>query len=482
MPQHVETRTRAGAVRGLRRDDGTIAFLGIPFAEPPVGELRFAAPVPHRPWEGVRDALAHGATPKRAIRGEITLVPEPAIPGDSTLNVDVFTPDVAGSAPVLVYIHGGGYTEGSPASPWYDGAAFARDGVVTVNLSYRLGFDGFGWISDAPSNRGLRDLLLGLEWVQREIRAFGGDPDRVTVAGQSAGGSAVLTLLAMPAARGLFQRAYAMSAPDATVEPERAEALGRRVAELLGVEPTRAGLGTVDELEVRRKQAIAARPDDDPATALREVLADGIAWAPLRDGDLLPVRPIDAIRDGAGAEVPLVIGATDDEFSMVLDGSARRLRFVPLRLLLGRSGLPRASRARWLAANREVRRRGTARAAGRFITDALFRAVALRVLDARGAAPTWAYRFAWPSTKSGIAIHCLDLPFFFDCLGERHVAGLTGANPPQELADAVHGAAVAFVRDGDPGWEPWSASGRARRFDVPVALDAHAFDGARPLA
>src|SRR5690606_17889359 len=196
-----EVRTRAGRVRGEWRGRAprTAAFLGIPYAEPPTGELRFAAPVPHARWDGVLDATAFGPTPQRGDSG-ITLIPEPSVPGDATLGVNVFTPapDVSARLPVLVYVHGGGYTSGSPASPWYDGAAFARDGVVTVTLSYRLGFDGFGWFEGAPSNRGVRDWLLALEWVQENVAAFGGDPDRVTVAGQSAGGGAVLTLLGMP--------------------------------------------------------------------------------------------------------------------------------------------------------------------------------------------------------------------------------------------------------------------------------------------
>ncbi len=483
--EFVETGTTAGRVRGRRRPDGSLAFLGIPFAEPPVGDLRFAAPVPHRPWEGVRDAVEHGATPKREIRGEQTLVPEPAIPGDSTLNVDVFTPNTDGTAPVLVYIHGGGYTEGSPASPWYDGAAFVRDGIVTVNISYRLGFDGFGWISDAPHNRGVRDMLLALEWVRDNIRSFGGDPENVTIAGQSAGGSAVLTLMACPAARGLFHRGYAMSAPDTTVEPDRAEALGRRLAELGGVEPTRAGLSTIGELKVRRMQAQAAKADDDPAKALRDLLDNGIAWAPMRDGELLPERPLDAIRGGGSADIPLVIGATDDEFSMVLDSAKGRLRFVPPSLLLARAGLARPLRRAWLSANREVRRRGTAATVGRFITDSTFRVVVLRVAAARAAsprtAPTWVYRFAWRSTKSGIALHCLDVPFFFDCLDDPQVPNLTGPNPPQQLADAVHAGAVAFIRGGDPGWKPYAASGTARLYDVPDGLDPDAYADARPL-
>ena len=209
--------TSSGTVRGLWRGtdaDRSAAFLGIPFAQPPVGGLRFAAPVPVEPWTGIREATTFGATPQRGPVAEVTLIPEPSVPGEATLNVNVFTPrpgDSAARLPVLVYIHGGGYVSGSPASPWYDGESFARDGLVTVTVSYRLGFDGFGLIDGAPSNRGVRDWLAALDWVQREITAFGGNPDAVTIAGQSAGGGAVLTLLGMPAAQHLFHRVWALS-------------------------------------------------------------------------------------------------------------------------------------------------------------------------------------------------------------------------------------------------------------------------------
>lgn len=167
---HPEVRTAEGAVRGRwrpttggRGNARSAAFLGIPFAEAPVGELRFAAPQPKASWEGMLDAAEFGATAQRGDPG-VTLIPEPSIPGDSTLNVNVFTPEPdaaapGGGLPVLVWIHGGGYFAGSPASLWYDGRNFTRDGVVTVTISYRLGFDGFGWIEDAPSNRGVRDWL-----------------------------------------------------------------------------------------------------------------------------------------------------------------------------------------------------------------------------------------------------------------------------------------------------------------------------------
>ena len=221
----------AGKVRGAWRGESA-AFLGIPFAKAPVGDLRFAAPVRPDAWEGVRDALEFGATAQRGDPG-VTLIPEPSIPGDATLNVNVFTPAPGtpdAALPVLVWIHGGGYFAGSPASPWYDGRAFNRDGVVTVSVSYRLGFDGFGHIDGAPSNRGVRDWLAALEWVQENIAAFGGDPSRVTIAGQSAGGGAVLTLLGMPQAQHLFHAVWSLSGATADVDARtrpRAHGQGR---------------------------------------------------------------------------------------------------------------------------------------------------------------------------------------------------------------------------------------------------------------
>jgi para-nitrobenzyl esterase len=226
--EHVVVETKAGAVRGFWRTDSA-AFLGIPFAEPPYGDLRFLAPLPVQSWTGFRDALRYGPTPQRKALAEVTTIPEPSITGDDILNLNVFTPRpraATGSEdalPVLVYIHGGGYVAGSPASPWYDGAAFNRDAVVVVSLSYRLGFDGFGWLPDAPPNRGILDWLFALDWVRNNISQFGGDPARVTIAGQSAGGGAVMTLLTMPRAKGLFTAAASISGVPADISLERAK-------------------------------------------------------------------------------------------------------------------------------------------------------------------------------------------------------------------------------------------------------------------
>ena len=451
----------SGQVQGIWRDTSA-AFLGIPFAEPPVGPLRFEAPVPVAAWEGVRDASRLGPTPQRKQLSEITLIPEPSIPGDSTLNVNVYTPapgKTADALPVLVYIHGGGYTAGSPASPWYDGRSFNRDGVVTVSISYRLGFDGFGYIDGAPSNRGVRDWLLALDWVQRNIAAFGGDPTRVTLAGQSAGGGAVLTLLGMPSAQHLFQSVWCLSGAVGDVSEARAKTLANTLARLAGVEPTRDGFASLPEARILELQDPATNPDNlDPMASVASMLKEGLPWGPMIDGDLITAPTLDSIRSGVGGGKPLVLGATDDEFTMATDDAKNKLRFIPAPFVLGKILTDRNKRRTYLGANKAQRRKGTAAVLGRFLTDSMFRAPVVRVAEARGAHPTWVYRFSWASPKIGWAAHCLDVPFWFDCLDADKVDAIAGENPPQALADAVHGAAVSLVREGAPGWQAWSAA------------------------
>jgi para-nitrobenzyl esterase len=526
---YAEADTAAGRVRGIWRGEpgagGSAAFLGIPFAKPPVGELRFAAPAPVEPWEGVRDALEFAPTAQRGDPG-ITLIPGPSIPGEGTLNVNVFTPapgvrvpaaaGVAPSAgdaggeratvpapppgaddasrgasgrvgpaalPVLVWIHGGGYVSGSPASPWYDGRAFNRDGVVTVTISYRLGFDGFGQIEGAPSNRGVRDWLAALEWVQENIANFGGDPARVTIAGQSAGGGAVLRLLALPAAQHLFHSAWALSGALADVSAARARAASTRLAGLAGVAPTREGFASVPEESLQSLQTKAAEPEStDRLAAVRTLLEDGLAWGPMIDDHLVPQPTVAALRAGVGADKPLVLGTTDDEFTMVLDSAAAKLRLIPPGIALARLDVPRDRRRAYLADNRPQRRKGTAAVLGRYVTDVVFRSTVVQVAEARGAAPTWVYRFAWPSPTRRWALHCLDVPFWFDCLDDPHVAAIAGAAPPRRLAAAVHGAAVALMRGDDPGWRAWSDEpGTTRVFGGEASVPDVMADGYRSV-
>ena len=466
----VDVSTTAGIVRGRQRS-GSVSFLGIPYAAPPVGELRFAAPVPHPAWDGVRDAGSPGATPQRIDGGDTTLVPEPSYPGASTLNVSVFTPDptpapAGAGLPVLVYIHGGGYTAGSAASPWYDGAGFNRHGVVTVNVSYRLGFDGFGWIEDAPLNRGVLDWLLALEWVRDNIRFFGGDPARVTIAGQSAGGGAVLTLLSMPRALPLFAQAIVISGVATHLTPAQAEPTGRRLAELAGVDPTRAGLGALTEEQILAVQPRAtALPADGPGGPLGEIantLVGGLPFGPVVDGDLIPLATVDAVRAGIGADKPLMLGSTDHEFNFAMTDLTDELAGEDAGEVLVRLGVAAPAARDYAAAHDQL---GTAEVLGQFASDRAIRGVMLQVAEVRtavaadraaDAAPTWLWAFAWRSPTLGGALHCLDLPFFFDALAAPRVAVLAGPAPSQRLADEVHGNTVAFIGGGDPAWPAWA--------------------------
>ncbi|WP_436776891.1 carboxylesterase/lipase family protein [Yinghuangia sp. YIM S09857] len=480
MPHPPLVTTSLGPVSGAW-EGPSARFLGIPYARPPVGDLRFAAPAAPEPWTEPLDATAYGPTAQRRAFGDgegPTIIPEPSIPGAATLNLNVFTPDpTAGSAlPVLVWIHGGGFVAGSAASPWYDGRAFNRDGVVLVSLGYRLGIEGFLHVEGAPDNRGVLDWIAALEWVRDNIAAFGGDPAKVTIAGQSAGGGAVQTLLATPTAHGLFRAAISVSG--AVMEPQ-SRADGTAVAERLtartGTPATVAALRDLPDDEMLALQDALAAPAEG-AAPLPELLL-----APFADGTLIPEQVPDAIRGGTASPVPLMLGATHHEFNMAAEFGMPDLPVEAARALLAQVGLDAEAIEAYLRLHEGAT---PARIIGQGLTDQLFRATAVRIAEDRAALelPTWLYAFEWLSgarTMGGMAFHCLDLPFAFDLLDAPGAEASTGPDAPQKLADAVHGAWVAFIRDLDPGaaWPRYTLAERATRiWDAEPGI-AHDFYG-----
>jgi carboxylesterase type B len=401
------------------QEDGVVRARGIPYAATPLGAARFAPPRRRAPFHQPFEALREGATPQRGTPYPVTVIPEPSVPGDDILQLSITAPaeavGAAAALPVLFWIHGGGYVAGSPASPWYDGAALARAGLVTIRLAYRLGIEGFGVVA-GDSNRGLADLLCALDWVRECVSAFGGDPTRITIAGQSAGGGAVLALLASPASAGRFARAVCLSGVDISLDERCVAQFTEGVAARLGVVASTDGLSRCDPLQVQ--SALLAQ---QAALSGQARLAVG----PVHGTALLPT-PIRRALGAHGTGVPLLIGATADEFdSPGFDG--------------GPSGGP-APRPQ---------------PEGTRATDLLFRSVVPRTARARvQGAGTWLYSFDWPSPVLRGAGHCVDLPFWFDALGAPGATEVLGANPPAELAHAMSGQLVDFVRGEVPSWPP----------------------------
>ena len=311
-------RTKQGTVRG-RAAGGVVTFKGIPYAAPPFGAHRFQPLRPAESWDGVREALTYGPTvPKPPyIPPFDVLFPEPVIAGEDCLNLNIWTPDPGKAGlPVMVWIHGGTFVNGTGAIPTYDGSRFARDGVVCVTINYRLGVDGFLYLGDGSANLGLLDQIAALTWVQENIAAFGGDPNNVTIFGQSAGGMSVATLLSIPRARGLFRRAIAQSgAGHYAISPETARKLGVYLAEKLGIEPTREAFAAVplDSL-LQAQAALSADVFMNPDPALwGEVSANQMPFEPVIDGDILPALPINRISAGAGKGVDVLIGTNTED-------------------------------------------------------------------------------------------------------------------------------------------------------------------------
>ncbi len=454
--------TKAGAVRGLTGEDQLTRFLGIPYGRPPFGELRFAPPQPAQSWDGVRDATAFGPTAPKPdaehSQSQLDFLEDGQIPGDDCLNLNVWTPDPTGSGlAVMVWIHGGAYLAGSSAQPLYDGSHFARDGVVFVSMNYRLGVEGFSVVPDAPSNRGVLDILLALEWVRDNIAAFGGDPGKVTVFGESAGAGLVLALLALDP--GTFQRAAVSSAAlTASLDPADAALVTAEIARGAGAEPTAAAFREVDPQTLANLAklaflAMAAKPDPDHWGA--STVAAGMPFTTCHDGALLARRPVDLVVDGAASGVDLLLGWTADEMlALVASG--------------GPGDASTADRARkYLAYNGAVsdayevyekRCEVPSAVLGAAMSDALFRIPALRIADSRGGAATFLYEFGWASPIPGLgAAHGLDLGFLFDNLGHSPIEG---PDPSKAVAAAVHGAWVAFAKTGNPGWQPYESSTR----------------------
>lgn len=476
--------TSNGLVRGIHGDgggaEGVHSFRGVPYAAPPVGANRFAPPQPHEPWPGVRDAAHPGPTAAQPVL-PVSVFHQTIVAGDDVLHLDVHTPSVTGPPrPVVVWIHGGGMVVGGNADVY--GAGLARRGVVVVAINYRLGVDGFLVLDDAPPNRGVLDWVAALAWVRDEIARFGGDPDDVTVAGQSAGAAAAIVLLSVPQAAGLFHRVFAMSGtPWNVVDAASARPHAADLARRLGVEPTVAGVGGVGRdrlLAVQHEVAPVAGLDgfEEPLTLVRRLAGYEMWLGPVVDGEVVPEHPLAAVARGAGGDVPVVTGSTAEEADALLSFIGADITRIDVDAVLAGLGLHPADVAAW----REELRRRAERAGrpppapgaelGAAITALSFRIPALQFADARtaGPAPTFVYEVTWHAPTPLGTIHGLDVPLVWDALAVEGAANLLGDPPPLSLAGDMAAALACFADGGDPGWPAYDSADRAEMaFDLP---------------
>ncbi|WP_328394130.1 carboxylesterase/lipase family protein [Nocardia sp. NBC_00416] len=470
--------TRAGRIRGSVTA-GVHAFKGVPYAAPPQVVDRYRPPRPVQPWTGVREALAFGPTPPQPPTPPPMDFFAPPVPGPEYLNLNIWTPE-PGSArlPVLVWIFGGGFDTGS--NGLYDGRAFARDGVVFVAINYRLGAEGFLFLDDGVANVGLLDQIMALEWVRDNISAFGGDPGKVTISGQSAGAMAVATLMAMPRADGLFRRAIMESgAGNLCHSTETAREIGHRLAAKLGTPPSRAAVAAAGVERVLAAQSALMRDlarQPDPQRWGGEPGCRVNMWRPTLDDATLPAKPIDAVTAGAGAAVDVLLGHNSEE---------GRLSLVPFRSLdsVTEAELTTAMSLYRLPVDRALPAYRTAYPdadPGALLAilqaDWFYTVPGLRLADARADAPaaTYMYEFAWRSPQFGGSLgacHFLEVPFVFDQLHDRRMQWITGPNPPQQLADLVHSMWVQFAGTGRTNWPRYEHTRRTTmRLDLQPAV------------
>ena len=449
----IDLEVTGGVVRGVT-DGDLVVLKGIPYAAPPAP---FTAPEPVRPWHGVREAVTFGPPPPQSGAFGMDAL---ADRGDDWLTLNVWSPDLDGRLPVMVWIQGGAYVFGWSGLPEYDGGTLARGGVVLVTFNYRVGLDGFGWVEGTPPNRGLLDQVAALEWVRDNIGAFGGDPDRVTVFGQSAGGGSVAALLAMPRAAGLFHRAVVQSMPGTFFTPRLAADITRACAAELGLEPA--------QLPAADPWALPTAGDALAATMSRHADRWGraahalVPFAPVVDGDVLPTTPW----LGLTGQVPVLVGHTRHEQRLL----------TALGGLLGEVTEDQAAEAAQTFGPDPQRYRDSFPDPEDLYdvvrSDWLFRMPSLHLALAQLAAGgrTHLYELTWPAPGMGGvlgACHGLDVPLVFGNLTLGQPAVLIGE--PTAEAEAVSEqmrlAWTAFATSGEPGW-PSHDSGATRLFDA----------------
>ncbi|MEV6559833.1 carboxylesterase family protein [Nocardia sp. NPDC051756] len=458
MKTEPEIRTAAGVVRG--RWEGAVAvFRGIPYAESPVGARRFAAPDAVRAWAGVRDALEFGPAVSQA---------GSPWSGDAgnCLTLNVWTPDLGAGLPVMVWIHGGRYLEGTASNPHQDGALLAGSGAVVVSMNYRVGVEGFAYISGAPNNRGILDQVAALRWVQENVAAFGGDAGNVTVFGQSAGGGCIAALLAMPLAAGLFRRAIAQSVPGTYFSEGLAAAISATIAAELGVRATTGELAGIPARALIEATGAVLEQMPEHVESWGPVALTPTPFSPIVD-DVLPYAPWRALTAGAGREVDLLVGHTRDEYRLFNPLFGTEVSDEQLTVALDRFAPAPNGNGGYRALYPEA-------SPGELYElvncDWLFRMPSLHLANAHhaGGGRPRTYELCWSYNPDQGASHSLDMLLVFGTLSLDDVRNHPSADP-NAAEEAIRVGRymrtdwLNFATTGNPGWPSYDPDTRSTR-------------------
>ncbi|CAN5536959.1 carboxylesterase/lipase family protein [soil metagenome] len=488
--------TDNGQLRGYIHNS-IYTYKGIPYAT----AERFMAPAKPKAWQGIRSSMSYGpvcptdATTTVNDEGEFPFHHDWGYTNENCQTLNVWTPRIndGKKRPVMVWFHGGGFTAGSSVElPSYDGESLARKGdVVMVSVNHRLNILGFLDLSaygdkyKSSANAGLIDLVAALQWVKENIAQFGGDPDNVTIFGQSGGGGKVSCLMAAPSAKGLFHKAIVESGSYVTAFTEKttAQKIGAALLEVLNLQASQ-----VDSLQKMPYERLCAAGKKAIKKVADQMRAEGkgggafgLGWNAVLDGDFLPYQPSDQAAMDLAKNVPLVVGSTKNEFAPFIPGSNEKT-LVQVKLdLQKRYG----DKAKDYMAAVEKAYPGTVDAADYVNIDFNFRQLAIKQANMKavpGAAPVYMYLFAWQSPVNDgkyKAMHCMELPFVFNNV-KRCEEMTGGGKDALALADKMSGAWINFAKTGNPNapglpkWPAYSAeNGATMIFNIKNEVRSH---------
>ncbi len=452
MMDKILAETKQGQLKG-KIEGKSISWKGIPYAKAPVENLRFEPPQQPDNWQGVREAFDFGPVCPQPPEAAAMQGINPEEMSEDCLYLNVWTPNTSkNDLPVMVWIHGGAFTSGAGSSYLYNGARLAGQGeVVVVTLNYRLGALGFlhlaGLDDRFTANLGLLDQVAALRWVKNNIAAFGGDPQQVTIFGESAGSMSIASLLAMPAAKGLFHRAIMESGASQVVPSGQAVHIARDFTGFLDIEPARLSVIKEKPLEfiMKASEKVYKENGGDESVLL---------FQPALDDKTLPQYPTDAISEGSAAGIPLIIGTNHDEGAFFVRPDAEEMAEGKMEEIVDRmAGRENARSIKDFYPPSAVGQAG-------LITDFVFWKPALELAEAQiGHAPVWMYRFDWHvpgHPYAGKAVHALEIPFVFQNLDYFRKLEIPIDNTMENLSSRMQNAWVSFAKTEEPGTD-WPA-------------------------